>query len=82
MCESGSWRNFEEMEDNLTLDELMILYERTSERQQRLIKAVAAAFGATESKDEEETLHYTSGEIVAGKDVLFGYQTKGEPTGG
>jgi hypothetical protein len=72
MCESGAWKNFDEMEDTLTLDELFILYETASERQQRLMKTVAAAMGANVS--DEERHEYQGGEIAAGESTLFGYQ--------
>jgi hypothetical protein len=94
MCEVGIWKNFDEIEDALTLDELFMLYEQTTERQTRLMKTVAAAMGADVSGSESTTpfsgrvddydgdknLTYQGGEMVSGGSVLFGYRTK-EPSG-
>lgn len=45
-AECGSWKNFIDLEESLSLDELIALYDKTVERQQRLMETVAAAFGA------------------------------------
>lgn len=45
-CECGSWKNFLELEDSLSLDELLELYEAAMERQERLLRITAAAMGA------------------------------------
>lgn len=80
MCESGAWKNFDELEESLTLDELTLLYERTSERQQRVMKMMAAAWGG--GSEEDEVVHYSSGAITAGGTTLFGYEErKAEPEG-
>lgn len=80
MCEMGAWKNFEELEDTLTLDELFLLYEQASERQQRLMKTVAAALGADtsgSSSSDNQTLEYKRGEITDGSGgTIFGYRTK------
>lgn len=85
MCESGAWRNFEDFEATMTLDELMLMYETTSERQKRMMKMVAAAMGADvsdEDSQDPDTYHYKSGEIAAGNKVLFGYkERKVDPEG-
>ncbi len=52
-AECGSWKNFWEMEDSLSLDELVVLYERTMERQNRLVETMAAAMGADVSRTSE-----------------------------
>lgn len=45
-AECGSWKNFIDLEDSLSLDELLALYEISIERQNRLMRTVAAAMGA------------------------------------
>lgn len=54
-CECGSWKNFHDLEDNLSLDELIVLYEATLDRQARLSKVVAASFGADIPEDDRES---------------------------
>jgi hypothetical protein len=83
MCEVGVWKNFEELEEELTLDELFILYETTTERQMRLLKTVSAALGASTEEEEEgfdpknPNYEYQQQEIIGeGGSVLFGYRTK------
>ncbi len=61
------------MEEQLTLDELFLTYEATTERQTRLMKAVAAAWGAS---GEEESSFERPGTITDkhGNQIsLFGY---------
>ena len=84
MCESGAWKNFEEIEEELTLDELILLYERTSERQQRLMKTVAAAMGADVSEPERRDVVQGPIQISdrAGTSTLFGYQETEVPSEG
>ena len=43
------------MEDCLSLDELIILYESSMERQGRLLKTIAAAMGADVSDDNNSS---------------------------
>lgn len=45
-AECGSWKNFIELEESLTLEELFELYDITMKRQNRLSMTIAAAFGA------------------------------------
>lgn len=45
-CECGSWKNFDDLERSLSLDELIVLYEAAIERQQRLLASIAASMGA------------------------------------
>ena len=54
MAECGAWVNFIELEDSLSLDELLQLHETTMDRQQHLMKTIAAALGADMSGGEEE----------------------------
>lgn len=83
MCEVGVWKNFSDLEEELTLDELFILYEATTERQMRLMKTVSAALGATPEDEGGEfdpnnpNYEYQQQEIIGeGGSVLFGYRTK------
>lgn len=82
MCEVGAWKNYSELEDELTLDELFILYEATTERQMRLMKTVSAALGAAPADDdtydpENPSYEYQQQEIVGeGGSIIFGYRTK------
>jgi hypothetical protein len=43
------------LEDTLILEELTVLYEKTVDRQQRLIKAVAGAMGAEIDDDSDSS---------------------------
>lgn len=54
-AECGAWKNFIDLEDSLSLDELMELYEASFKRQERLMKTIGAAMGATFEDDEEES---------------------------
>lgn len=56
-CECGAWKNFHDLEDNLSLDELIVLYEAACERQGRLSKIVAASMGA-DIQDDSEPYEY------------------------
>jgi len=49
----GAWKNFYDLEDSLSLDELLALFGAAIKRQNRLIRTIAAAMGA-EMEDEEE----------------------------
>jgi hypothetical protein len=77
MCESGAWNSFDNLEENLTLDELFILYEMATERQSRMLKTVASALGASVPDQKDETVVAT-GPIMAEGQVLFDYQQSGE----
>lgn len=53
--ECGAWKNFYDLESSLSLDELIELYEATLKRQERLIKTIASAMGASfEDEDDGE----------------------------
>ena len=54
MAEIGAWKNFDDLEDSLTLMELMELYDISNTRQTRLMKTIAAAMGAEFDDEEEE----------------------------
>lgn len=56
-CECGAWVNFPHLEESLSLDELIVLYEATVERQSRAMKAMAAAWGGG-SDDVESAIQY------------------------
>jgi hypothetical protein len=43
--ECGAWRNFHDLEESLSLEELMCLYEAAMIRQGRAIRAMASAWG-------------------------------------
>lgn len=55
MAECGAWKSFLDLEENLSLDELMQLYEASMKRQERLIKTIASALGAEFDDDDEES---------------------------
>ena len=57
--ECGAWKNFHDLEESLSLDELVELYECSIERQNRLIKVIAAAMGA-EIEDDTPSSHSSS----------------------
>lgn len=56
-CECGSWVNFLHLEESLSLDELIVLYEVTVERQSRAMKTMAAALGG-DSGETESAIQY------------------------
>jgi len=45
-AECGSWKHWDDLENSLTLEELVELYDIAAERQMRLAKVIAGAFGA------------------------------------
>jgi hypothetical protein len=61
-CECGAWLNFVQLEDSLTLDELLELYSGSLKRQSRLMKTMAAAMGAEVPDDDEEEASLYSGQ--------------------
>ncbi len=54
-AECGSWKNFWDLEDCLSLDELLELYDIANERQIRIAKVMAAAMGADVSDDSGQS---------------------------
>lgn len=56
-CECGAWKNFHDLEESLSLDELIVLYEATVERHSRAMKTMAAASGA-EISDDQSAIQY------------------------
>lgn len=85
MCEVGVWKNYEELEDQLILDELFELYEGTTERQVRMMKTIAAALGAGGEEEvgnpDDTSYEYAQQEIAAGGQILLGYRIKEETPG-
>lgn len=74
-CEVGVWKNYDELEESLTLDELFLTYEATAERQNRLLKTVASAMGAS-VEDERVDDSLPPGTFIDDKGnavQLFGY---------
>jgi hypothetical protein len=51
LSECGAWKNFEELENALSLDELMILYESSIDRQNRLIESMVKVMGGVMGVD-------------------------------
>lgn len=45
--ECGSWKNFEDLEDSLNLEELLELYQSAIERFNRMAKLMVSAMGGT-----------------------------------
>lgn len=68
------------MEDSLTLEELIELYDISHERQNRLLKTVAAAFGAeveeSSSSGGQKNPVYDQHDLV-GLPIGIGYETMG-----
>lgn len=81
LCEVGAWKNYEELEENLTLDELFLTYEKVSDRQERLIKTIGSALGGsfedtkTESEPSPGGVHLDQGPMMnrPDKDQNIGY---------
>ena len=53
-AECGAWINFHHLEESLSLDELMELYDATVQRENRMMRMLAAAVGAEIPDNEEE----------------------------
>jgi hypothetical protein len=69
-----------DLEDCLTMEELMELYASAVERQNRLMKTVAAAMGADMSDDSDSSLDTSGYDINSSNDLGFlpinmGYET-------
>jgi len=59
-CECGAWKNFDDLENSLSLDELVVLYEAANARQNRMIMAVGMAMGAEmEMPDDKDGYLYS-----------------------
>ena len=50
---SGNWKSFEELEDHLTLDQLMKMIEKGREKEDRLHKIILASVGINLGDEEE-----------------------------
>lgn len=61
-CECGAWKNFFDLEDSISLDELILLYEASVERNNRLSKIMAASFGAEIEEEEPFPFLYSDSE--------------------
>ena len=48
---TGPWKNFEELEESLTLEELLSLYESVTDKEDRMVRNMAAIFGVDVSDD-------------------------------
>ena len=53
--ECGAWKNFDDLEDSLTLEELLELYDSASERQIRIAKVIAGSMGAEFDEPESSS---------------------------
>lgn len=69
---SGAWKNFEELEDNLTLDELISIVDSGRERENRLHKIIMASVGVSMDADEDSEDDITDSTIVGEAGDLFG----------
>ena len=65
--ECGSWKNFHDLEESISLDELMCLYEAAMIRQMRAVKTVAAAMGGGGSDEPEPSYSQRRREERSGK---------------
>ncbi len=45
-AECGAWKNYIDLEDSLSLDELMALYETAMKREERMMRMIGSAMGA------------------------------------
>ena len=59
------------MEDNLSLDELIVLYEAALDRQSRLSKVIAASFGAEIEEVDTESSYLYSDQISKTKNEEY-----------
>jgi hypothetical protein len=65
------------MEDSLTLEELIELYDSALERQQRLMKTVAAAMGAdvSDSSPSQQGYNIAGNNDLGFLPISIGYET-------
>lgn len=52
--EAGAWKNIEELEDILVLEELIYFYEQSVKKERRLMRTVAMAMGADVGDEDSE----------------------------
>lgn len=73
--ECGSWKNFDDLEDSLTLEELSELYEMATDRQFRQMQMMAAVAGVEleDPRDEQNAIR-GSADLV-GIPFNLGYET-------
>lgn len=58
---TGSWKNFEELEEQLTLKELNKIVEAMREQEERYIRSIAIIMGAEiDDKEQEEESQQTA----------------------
>jgi hypothetical protein len=54
MVEVGSWKNFEDIEENLILDELLLLTEQLQKKRRHEMRVAALAQGVDIDEDQPE----------------------------
>jgi hypothetical protein len=69
---TGAWKNFEELEDNLTVDELLGIVDAGREKENRLHKIIMASVGINIDGDQESEDDITDSTIVGEAGDLFG----------
>lgn len=73
--ECGAWKNFHDLEDSLSLDELMELFEASIERQNRIIKTLASAMGATFEEEGGDDKRFVADNPSKIQGFNIGYDT-------
>lgn len=68
---TGAWKNYEELEENLTLDDLIRIIDAGRERESRLHKIILASAGINTEGDENDD-DITDSTIVGEAGDFFG----------
>lgn len=83
----GRWKNFDEMEEDLTVEELLEAYNAIFKKEHRFTRVMAAVMGADVGDDEEESgsqhrditslTGYSANKVGFGIDNGIGYEMLG-----
>jgi len=78
--ETGAWKSFEELEEELTLNELMTLVGSCRRSDYKKIKMFAIAQGAEVDIDDED-YGFSIGNPASAKDAVSGFEASHLPIG-
>jgi hypothetical protein len=83
----GRWKNYDEMEEDLTVEELLAAYNAIFKKENRFTKVIAAMWGADIGDDEDEgsvqarditsLTGYTANKVGFGIENGIGYEILG-----
>jgi hypothetical protein len=79
-AETGAWKSFEELEEEMTLNELMFLVSACRRSDYKRIKMFAMAQGAEVDIDDED-YGFSIGNPGSGKEAVSGFEASHLPIG-